>query len=100
MPVAARQPATGIFEMRVPAADGLKLFLTTIGIAFATAGPMEGACSTFAPKYDISIASSYVICGRTNAEPTRFGSALSTPSTSVQISTTDASSAPPMTVAV
>src|SRR5712691_9205902 len=86
--------------MSVPGAEGLKLFLITIGIDLATAGPIASACSTFAPKHDISIASSYVICDSTNADETALGSALSTPSTSVQISIIDAPSAAPMMAAV
>src|SRR5882672_5558245 len=86
--------------MRVPGAEGLKLFLITIGIDLATAGPIAPACSTFAPKHDISIASPYVICGSTNADGTALGSALNTPSTSVQISIADAPSAAPTIAAV
>ncbi len=44
--------------MSVPGAPGLNVFLITIGIRRATAGAMVAECSTFAPKYDSSIASS------------------------------------------
>jgi hypothetical protein len=62
----------------------------------ATAGAMLDEWSTLAPKYESSIASSYVICGRTKADRTTRGSALRTPSTSVQISMADAPIAAPM----
>ena len=45
-------------EMSVPGAAGLSVFLIRIGIALATAGAIEAECSTVAPKYDSSIASS------------------------------------------
>ena len=45
-------------EMRVPGAEGLNVFLIRIGMRLATAGAMVAECSTFAPKYDSSIASS------------------------------------------
>ena len=66
-----------------------------IGIFFAIAGAIAAEWITFAPKYESSIASSYVICGSTNADGTTRGSALSTPLTSVQISMTDAPIAAP-----
>ena len=55
---------------------------------------------TFAPKWDISIASSYVIRGIENAFSTFRGSAVITPSTSDQISISRASSAAPNIEAV
>ena len=45
-------------EISVPGAAGLNVFLIRIGIRFATAGAIVAECSTFAPKYDSSIASS------------------------------------------
>ena len=87
-------------EINVPGAAGLNVFLIRIGIRFATAGAIVAECSTFAPKYESSIASSYVICGSTNADGTIRGSALSTPSTSVQISMSDAPTAAPTIAAL
>ena len=45
-------------EISVPGADGLNVFLMRIGMRFATAGAIVAECSTLAPKYDSSIASS------------------------------------------
>ena len=99
MPLAAPSQLSLVFEMRVPGAEGSRAFLIRIGIDFATAGAMAAECSTLAPKYDNSIASSYDSLGRTNAEGTARGSALITPTTSVQISMTSTSSAAPMIAA-
>ena len=97
MPLASVSPGS-LFapEIKVPGADGLNVFLIRIGMRLATAGAIVAEWMTLAPKSDSSIASSYVIVGSTNAEGTSFGSALSTPSTSVQISTDEAPTAAPM----
>ena len=100
IPFAIRPSSSALVEISVPGASGLNVFLIRIGMRFATAGAIVAEWSTFAPKYDSSIASSYVICGRTNADGTTRGSALSTPSTSVQISMTDAPSAAPTIAAL
>src|SRR5262249_8466952 len=99
-PVAKRWPLVNFRRMVVPGAPGLRVFLIRMGIALLTAGAIVAGWSTFAPKYDIYIACSYVICGSTNAEETALGSALSTPSTSVQISIAEALIAAPMIAAV
>ena len=100
IPFASFPSSSAVREMRVPGAVGLNVFLIRIGMRFATAGAMAAECSTFAPKYDSSMASSYVIRGCTNADGTTRGSALRTPSTSVQISMTDAPTAAPMMAAL
>ena len=38
------------FVMQVPGCEGLKVFLTRMGIPFLMAGSMERGCITFAPK--------------------------------------------------
>ena len=58
MPFAGRSPPLERREIIVPAASGLNVFLIRIGMRFATAGAIVAECSTFAPKYDSSIASS------------------------------------------
>ena len=45
-------------EISVPGASGLNVFLIRIGMRFATAGAIVAECSTLAPKYESSIASS------------------------------------------
>ena len=52
---------------------------------FDTAGRIVLGCSTFAPKYASSEASAKDICGTTRGWGTMRGSAVSMPSTSVQI---------------
>ena len=47
-----------LLEMSVPGAAGLNVFLIRIGMRLATAGAIVAEWSTFAPKYDSSIASS------------------------------------------
>ena len=100
IPFASFPSSTALREMSVPGASGLNVFLMRIGMRLATAGAIVEECNTFAPKYDSSIASSYVICGSTNAAGTTRGSALSTPSTSVQISMREAPTAAPIIAAV
>ena len=56
-------------------------------------------CSTLAPKYDSSQASLYESCFRQTASFTARGSALYTPSTSVQMEMLDAISSAPKMVA-
>ncbi len=95
IPFATPSPLCGRFAIRLPGAAGFIVFLMRIGIPFATAGAIVAEWSTFAPKYESSIASSYEMFGTTKAEGTARGSALKTPSTSVQISMTVAPSAEP-----
>ena len=58
IPFASFPSSSPRLEMTVPGADGLNVFLMTIGICFATAGAIVDECRTRAPKYDSSIASS------------------------------------------
>ena len=58
MPFASFPSSSAVREISVPGAPGLNVFLIRIGMRFATAGAMVAECSTFAPKYDSSIASS------------------------------------------
>ncbi len=55
------------------------------GMFRATAGWIVAGCSTFAPKYASSDASANDSCGTTCTSATTRGSAVSMPSTSVQI---------------
>ena len=48
----------GCLQIKVPALSESKVFLILIGISFLKAGCMVGGYSTFAPKWDNSIASS------------------------------------------
>ena len=79
----------------MPGCDALNVLRIQIGMSRATAGSIVRGCSTLAPKYASSMASSYDISSTTTASGTRRGSALSTPSTSVQMMTADASSSAP-----
>src|SRR5207247_1642601 len=58
IPFASFPSSSPRLEMTVPGADGLNVFLMSIGICFATAGAIVDECRTRAPKYDSSIASS------------------------------------------
>ena len=58
IPFASFPSSTALREISVPGASGLNVFLMRIGMRFATAGAIVAECSTFAPKYDSSIASS------------------------------------------
>ena len=58
IPFASFPSSTALRAISVPGAAGLKVFLIRIGMRFATAGAMLAECSTLAPKYDSSIASS------------------------------------------
>ena len=81
--------------MSEPGFSGANVFLIQIGIRFSTAGAIVCGWITFAPKYASSIASLYESESMTVASGTRRGSALSTPSTSVQITISSASSKSP-----
>jgi len=83
----------------VPSRSGEKLLRIHTGIAACTTGFSVFGCSTFAPKYASSAASRYEITGIVRASATNRGSAVSTPSTSVQMITSSASIAAPRIVA-
>ena len=65
------------------------------GMPSRTAGAIVFGCSTFAPNDASSDASSNRICSMSRAPLTTRGSAVSMPSTSVQISIASACSAAP-----
>ena len=71
--------------MSVPALSGLREFRIRTGIFLATAGRIVLGCSTFAPKYASSDASANESCDTSRGSGTTLGSAVSIPSTSVQI---------------
>ncbi len=79
----------------VPALSAANVFLIQIGMRFCTAGAIVDGWITLAPKYASSIASLYESASMTCASGTSRGSALSTPSTSVQITISPASSSEP-----
>ena len=79
----------------VPGRSAANVFLIQIGMRFCTAGAMVAGWMTLAPKYASSIASLYESVAITCASGTSRGSALSTPSTSVQITISQASSSEP-----
>lgn len=71
--------------MFVPAAAGRREFRMRTGMFFSFAGITVAGCSTFAPKYASSAASSNEIVFTGRASGTILGSQVSTPSTSLQI---------------
>ena len=83
-------------RIAVPFPDGFIELSTYRGMFFFTAGSMVSGCSTFAPKCAISAASSNEIFSRYLVFCTLRGSAVRTPSTSVQISMRSASTAIPI----
>ena len=87
-------------ETTVPGASGRNVLRTWIGTPAASAGAIVGGKRTLAPKCAISAASAYVMSGIGNASSTSRGSAVSTPSTSVQISMRSAPRAAPRRLAV
>src|ERR1700691_1006776 len=70
----------------VPGASGRREFRIHTGMFFSLAGRTVEGCSTFAPKYASAAASPNEIVFTGCASGTSFGSHVSTPSTSVQIS--------------
>ena len=58
IPFASLPSSAALREISVPGASGLNVFLIRIGMRLATAGAIVAECSTLAPKYDSSIASS------------------------------------------
>ena len=81
--------------MRVPGCEGLKVLRAMMGMPWVNAGAIVCGWITLAPKYASSIASLYESASITCASGTSRGSALSTPSTSVQITISPASSSEP-----
>ena len=75
----------GLGPMVVPGWSSWKKFRRLTGMECFIAGMVDRGCSTLAPKYDISHASSYASEVRGTAVLTLRGSALNTPSTSVQM---------------
>ena len=69
----------------VPATSGRREFRMRTGISLATAGRIVLGCSTLAPKYASSDASLNDSRGTRRGDATTRGSAVSIPSTSVQI---------------
>ena len=69
----------------VPLTSGRREFRIRTGMFLDTAGRMVLGCSTFAPKYASSDASENESCGTSTGSATTRGSAVSIPSTSVQI---------------
>ncbi len=87
-------------RIQVPGKSGFIVFLMTRGMFFVRAGWTVGGYTTFAPKCDNSMSSSYRRAAIEKAPGTIRGSALITPSTSVQISMAEASRAAPKIAAV
>ena len=82
-------------EIFVPGCEALNVLRMRIGMPAPTAGAIVCGWITFAPKYASSIASLYDISSMIFASGTRRGSPLMTPSTSVQMCTSLASSNAP-----
>jgi len=89
----------GFATTRVPVEFGRREFNTTTGIFFWTAGRIVLGCNTFAPKYASSEASLYEIVFNFFAFGVICGSAVSMPSTSVQIWISSAFNAAPIIAA-
>ena len=81
--------------INVPGASGLNVLRIRTGMLRAAAGWMLLGCSTFAPKYASSAASANDSDGTRRVDSTTRGSAVSMPSTSVQIWISSAPSAAP-----
>ncbi len=92
-PRAGRPDAAAPAWTRVPGRSGARLLRTRSGIPCARTGAMVRGCRTLAPKCASSMASSKLSSARQAAVGTTRGSAVKTPSTSVQISSSRASSA-------
>jgi hypothetical protein len=76
------RPSAVIF---VPVTSGRRELRIRTGMFIATAGRIVLGCNTFAPKYASSEASANESCGTSRGSETTRGSAVSIPSTSVQI---------------
>ena len=90
-----RRPS-GRAVMRVPGPSGRREFRIRTGMARASAGWIVFGCSTFAPKYASSAASANDSCGTSCGAGYTRGSAVSMPSTSVQIWISSAARPAPM----
>ncbi len=97
--VTGRRSGATPSAMCVPGASGLMVLRMRTGMFLAAAGWMDFGCSTFAPKYASSAASANERYGTSFGPSTTRGSAVSMPSTSVQIWISSASSAAPMSAA-
>ncbi len=86
---------SGFAQISVPGFSGANVLRIQMGIERPTAGAIVCGWMTFAPKYASSIASLYDSESITCAFGTRRGSAESTPSTSVQMWISAASSSAP-----
>ena len=84
----------------VPFPSGLRELNTNTGMPRCTAGAIVAGCSTFAPNAANSAASSKLMRSMSCAPGTTRGSAVSMPSTSVQISMAVAPMAAPISEAV
>ena len=71
--------------MTLPVPSGLRELRMRTGMSCSTAGRIVAGCSTLAPKYASSAASANDRCGTRRGVATTRGSAVSMPSTSVQI---------------
>jgi hypothetical protein len=78
-------PGGGSAVIIVPAASAFLELRMRTGILRSTAGRIVLGCSTFAPKYASSAASANDSCGTSRGAAMTRGSAVSMPSTSVQI---------------
>ena len=90
---AAREPDDA--EIFVPGCVALNVLRIQSGMPRPTAGAIVCGWMTFAPKYASSMASLYDISSMILASGTWRGSPLMTPSTSVQMCTSSASSSAP-----
>ena len=90
-----RQFGVGAAQISEPGFSGAKVLRIQIGMPRPTAGAMVCGWITLAPKYASSMASLYDSESMTLASGTRRGSADSTPSTSVQMWISAASSSEP-----
>ena len=86
---------SGFAQISEPCFSGAKVLRIQIGMPRPTAGAIVCGWMTFAPKYASSMASLYDSESMTLASGTRRGSADSTPSTSVQMWISAASSSEP-----
>src|SRR6185437_10705903 len=94
----ARRGASAV--MRVPRPSGRRELKMNTGMPRCTAGAIVLGCSTLAPNVASSAASSKRISSMRRAPDTTRGSAVSMPSTSVQISMASAPNAAPRSAAL
>jgi hypothetical protein len=94
------RPDEPFFVIVVKRPLGRRVCRTVTGIPASTAGWIVAGWSTFAPNAASSPASAAESCAMGRARSTRRGSAVSTPSTSVQIWISEAPSAAPKIAAL